>query len=220
MAVIVEISLPSQEFELGRILQMEGDTNIRLETMVPLGERSVPFFRVAGMRDAFEKTVRDHPAVDDLAVITAHEDETLYALDWDPSTDTFFRAIDELNAHLLEATGGAEAWLFELRFPSHDALSEFQQACFDADIPLDVLRIYNPTRPDAGPWFGLTVAQRETLARAVEDGYYAIPRGTTTNDLAREFDISDQAITERLRRAIDTLTRNTLLLTQSADSSH
>lgn len=220
MSVIVEVALPSSRFELGRILQMEGDTNIRLETMVPLGERSVPFFRVQRMREAFERTVRDHDTVDDLTVITAHEDETLYALDWDPSTDTFFRTIGKLDAHLLEATGGTDSWFFKLRFPTHDALSEFQEVCFDADIPLDVLQIYTLTRPDAGPWFGLTATQRETLTRAVEQGYYAIPRRTSTNDLAEEFDISDTAVTERLRRAIDTFTRNTLLLTQADGSSH
>lgn len=219
MGVIVEITLPSREFELGRILQMEGEANITLETMVPLGERSVPFFRVEGKRDEFENAVRDESTVNDLEIITEHESEALYALDWDPSTDTFFRTIQELGAHLLKATGGSDSWLFELRMPSHDALSEFQQACFDADIPIDVMRIYNPTRPDAGPWFGLTAAQRETLALAVEMGYYTLPRGTTTAKLAEEFDISDQAVTERLRRAIDTLTRNTLLLTQE-ESSH
>jgi predicted DNA binding protein len=220
MSVIVEVSLPSAEFELGRILRMEANATIRLETMVPLGERSVPFFRVQGKRQSFENAVRDHPTVDDLEMITAHEDEALYALDWDPSTDTFFRIIDELDAHLLEATGGSDSWLFELRFPSHEALSEFQEVCFETDIPLDVMRIYNPTRPDAGPWYGLTAAQRETLARAVEQGYYALPRGATTEELAGEFDISDQAVTERLRRAIDTLTRNTLLLTQEEGASH
>lgn len=220
MSVIVEVSLPPSAFELGHILQMEGETSIRLETMVPLGKRSVPFFRVRGKRTGFEETVRDHPTVVDLQLINSQEDEALYALDWEPSEGSFFDIIADLDAHLLEATGGTDTWLFELRMASHDALSEFQEVCFEADIPIDVLRIYNPTKPDAGPWYGLTTAQRETLARAVEWGYYEIPRRTTTKLLAEEFDISDQAVTERLRRAIDTLTRNTILLTQSDDTSH
>ncbi|WP_249361517.1 helix-turn-helix domain-containing protein [Haloterrigena sp. H1] len=33
-------------------------------------------------------------------------------------------------------------------------------------------------------------------------GYYDIPRGCTTAELADELGISDQAVTERLRRAI------------------
>jgi predicted DNA binding protein len=48
---------------------------------------------------------------------------------------------------------------------------------------------------------------------AVEEGYYSIPRGISTKELAEEFDISDQALTERLRRAIITLVTNTLAVT-------
>lgn len=219
MRVVVELSLPSSEFELGRILEMEGDANIQLETLVPLGERSVPFFRIREMRDTFEEVARDHPTVNDLQVINTHNGEALYALNWDPSEDTFFEILSELDAHVLDATGKRNTWSFELRMPSHAALSAFQEACSEADVPLEVRRIYNPTKPDAGPWYRLTPTQRKTLQRAVKEGYYAIPREISTERLAEEFDVSDQAITERLRRAIETLTRNTLLLTDETESS-
>lgn len=218
MSVIIELSLPSSEFELGRILQMEGETSIRLETLVPLGGRSVPFFRVQNVGAGFKQAVRDRPIVNDLQLVNTHEDESLYALDWDPSENTFFKILSELDAFILNAAGEADAWVFELRMPSHDTLSEFQEVCFDVDIPLDVRAIYNPTRPEAGPWYGLSAIQRKTLTRAVEEGYYTLPRETSTKALAEEFDISDQAVTERLRRAIEALTRNTLLLTQEDDS--
>lgn len=51
------------------------------------------------------------------------------------------------------------------------------------------------------------------LIKAVENGYYALPRGTTTNELGESFGISDQAVTERLRRGISNLVTNTLLIT-------
>lgn len=53
--------------------------------------------------------------------------------------------------------------------------------------------------------------------RAVAGGYYAIPRHLSTKDLAKEFDSSDQAVTERLRRAIVTLTEHTLFTPPHAD---
>jgi len=95
--------------------------------------------------------------------------------------------------------------------PSNEALSEFREYCTEADLPIDAKRIYNPTTPDAGPWYGVTTAQREVLVRAVEAGYYSIPRGISTEELAEEFDVSDQAVTERLRRGIEGLVTNTLL---------
>nr|WP_084383819.1 helix-turn-helix domain-containing protein [Halalkalicoccus paucihalophilus] len=65
-------------------------------------------------------------------------------------------------------------------------------------------------RSKSGPWFGLTPIQRETLLLAIERGYYEIPRQCTTLKLAEELGVSDQAITERLRRAIVTLVSNTV----------
>lgn len=215
MSVIIELTLPAREFELGRILQMEDDTSITLETMVPIGERAIPFFRLHDGRDAFEATVRDHAAVDDIHVVSTHNEETLYALDWEIGSDTFFEGIVAIDAHILEATGTAQTWAFELRFPSHGTLSDFQAYCADTSLPITVERIYNPTKPDAGPWYGLTLSQREMLTRAVEAGYYSIPRQASTQDLAEEFEISDQAVTERLRRGILALVTNTLLLAKA-----
>ncbi len=219
MSVIIELSLPAAEFQLGRILSTEGDTRLFLETMVPLGNRSVPFFRVdTSAGDGFEEQVREHAAVSDVHPVNTHDGETLYALDIERDDD-FLEGVAELDGYVLEGTGDQEAWAFQLRFPSHSALSTFQQHCYDSDIPLDVRRIYNPTKPDAGPWYGLTDEQRETLSYAVESGYYSLPRRCSTQDLADEFGISDQAVTERLRRAIDTLVDNTLLITQDRDGA-
>jgi hypothetical protein len=218
MSVIVELSLPAAEFELGRILAVEDGASVTLETMVPLGDRSIPFFRLRDSTgESFERAVSQHAAVEDIHAVNAHDGETLYALDWEISDDAFLAGVGAMEGYLLAATGTAETWVFELRFPSHDALSAFQEHCTDMDVHVDVERIYNPTRPDAGPWYGLTPRQREVLVRAVEAGYYSIPRRISTKELAEEFDISDQAVTERLRRAIDTLVANTLVL--STESS-
>jgi len=218
MSVIVELSLPAAAFQLGDILATEGDTTVTLDTMVPLGDRSVPFFRVHGSaRDSFEASVREHPAVLEVHVVSTHDEETLYALDWEHTDDAFLGLVEQLDGHVLEATGDSAQWNFQLRFPTHEALSTFQEDCFEKEIQLDVERIYNPTVPDAGPWYGLTTAQRETLTAAVETGYYSLPRQSSTEDLATQFDVSDQAITERLRRAIETIVTNTLLLTADAD---
>lgn len=212
MAVIIDVALPSEEFELGRILGMQGDTSVVLETMVPLGDQTVPFFRVHGEHNEFKTSVQEHTAVKDLEEISTHDGEVLYALDWDISSDSFFRGLLETDANLLEAQGVSDTWTFDLRFSSHEALSVFQEHCTDHKIPIDVRRLYNPTKPDAGPWFGLSAAQRTALTRAVEAGYYSIPRGVSTNQLAAEFDITDQAVTERLRRGIRNLVSSTLLL--------
>ena len=212
MSVIVHLRIPSDSFELGRIMAMDIDTTVQLTSMVPLGEKAIPLITVFDHETtAFEESVGNHPSVDQLKQMSYHNGETVYALDWNVGRDVFFSGIQEFHAHLLSATGTRETWEFELRFPDHDALSAFQEYCSDAHITLEVGRIYNPTRPGTGAWYGLTPEQKETLMQAVEGGYYSIPRQMSTDDLAEEFGVSDQAVTERLRRAIVTLVDNTLI---------
>lgn len=212
MAVIAHLSIPSDSFELGRILELEPPGTIELENMVPLGERAIPFFSVSDtVRESFEKNVKNHPSVSQITEVTRHDGERLYSLEWEIGRDVFFQGIVELNGQLLSGTGTARTWEFEIRFPSYEALGEFQDYCGNAHIELEVGRIYNPVRPGAGMWYGVTNPQRETLIRAVQGGYYSIPREMSTQDLADEFGISDQAVTERLRRAIISLTENTLI---------
>ncbi|WP_262179844.1 helix-turn-helix domain-containing protein [Haloarcula laminariae] len=213
MSVIATLRVSADCFELGRILSVSSGCSIVLENLVPLGEQAVPFFTIFGTDEGndFRTAVQDHPSVSDIQQVSSQNDRTLFALDWDISEDRLFRGIHEMQAHLLSATGGRDTWEFELRFASHERLSEFKEYCSDANIDLEVGHIYNPTRPESGPFYGLTQRQRDTLVRAVQGGYYSLPRELSTQDLAEEFGISDQAVTERLRRAIVALVDNSLV---------
>lgn len=203
----VSIRVPNR----GRTLDVVSGVTIELESMVPMGERAIPFFWVHNShRDRFTARLDEQDLIESIREIDALDGRTLYALEWAAGTDRLFRGIQEQSAQVLSATGTPREWEFELRSPSHEALSDFQRYCNREDITLDVARIYNPTRPASGPWFGLTPIQRETLLLAIERGYYAIPRECTTLELAEELGVSDQAITERLRRAIVTLVSNTV----------
>ncbi len=211
MSVIAQLSVDGDDFGLGRALDVISGITIELESLVPMGERAVPFFWVHNsQRDVFIDTLYDEEYIGEIREVDVLDGRTLYALEWVADTDEFFRGIQQQDAQVLGALGTPRRWEFELRFPSHDALSDFQRHCIGEGITLDVSRIYNPTPPESGPWFGLTPVQRETLLLAIEEGYYDIPRQCTTLELAEELGISDQAITERLRRAIVTLVSNTL----------
>ena len=213
MTVIVDLTIPADRFELGHILRMEGQTEITVEKMVPLGDQPIPFIRVHnGMRDGFEQTIREHPSVNKIQLTNSHEDKSLYALDWKSSDTSILSAIRDLDGVILDASGTADMWSFVVRFLTHEALSEFQTHYLEQNIGVSIKHVYNPARPDSAPWFKLTPAQRETLTYAVESGYYSIPREISTQELAEAFNISDQAVTERLRRGIATLVSNTVLV--------
>ncbi len=217
MSVITEVRIQSDDFELGQILSLENASAIELETLVPSGDVTVPLFWVyEPVENGFLDTVERYPTVNSVAEVDVFDDRTLIRLDWDASQDHLFQCILENDGQILGATGSLEGWNFEIRFSDREALSQYQDCCEAAHISLDLIRIYNPTNPEAGPWYGLSERQREALTLAVRMGYYDIPRGCTTAELADELGISDQAVTERLRRAISTFGRYAFLTPDSA----
>ena len=212
MSVIAEMEIPPDDFELGQILDLEEASAIELETLVPSGDVTVPLFWVyEPVENRFLESVGRFPTVNSVTEVEAFADRTLFRLDWDASQDHLFRCILDQEGQILGATGTAVRWDFEIRFTTREALSQFQTCCEAAHISIEISRIYNPSDPGVGPWYGLSEPQREALLLAVQRGYYDIPRGCTTKDLADELGISDQAVTERLRRAIGAFTRHALL---------
>lgn len=218
MSVIVELTLTHRDCELGSILALEEGQQIALETVVPLGDCPVPFITIAEEHcDTFESRVDEHPRINDVVEVDQNDGTSLYAVDWESSTDQIFESLLEADGQIIGGATDASRCTIRLSFRSYDAFATFEKQCREADFDFHLERLYNPTRPDAGRWYGLTARQRETLIRAVKGGYYSIPRGISTEELADEFGISDQAITERLRRAIHTLTMNTLLVDEFED---
>ena len=86
MSVIADLQVPATKFELGRILAMEQPVSVVLETMVPMGQQTVPFFWVHDHdRDVFEEAVREHHAVERLREVEVHEHRVLYAFPGGPT---------------------------------------------------------------------------------------------------------------------------------------
>lgn len=212
MVVVLRFRAPAAESSLGEALSVADKSTIELESLVPSGGLSVPFFWVYANRpDPIVDALGDLSSVSNVNVVETIGDATLIALDWDIDDDPLFRIIRRNDGHILRAVFQDQQWEITVRFPKHELLSGFKRDCEERGIGLDVDRIYHRSDQAADPWFGLTQSQREALVLAVERGYYDIPRQCTTAELADELDISAQAVTERLRRAVANITEHTLL---------
>jgi hypothetical protein len=212
--VVADTRILADEFEPGGILTRADTDLVELGTVVTRGTRAVFFFVVQEPgHERFEELVTAHPSVERVQQVSRQEGERLFTLDWDTSGDRLFEAVRTTDAQLLAVRQAAAGWQLVFRFPGHDALVQFRELCEGAGIGLVVERVCIPSSPD----YGLTEPQREALVEAVRRGYYAIPRQLTTADLAEQFGISDQAVTERLRRAVRALTESTLLAVQTSD---
>lgn len=104
-----------------------------------------------------------------------------------------------------EAYGHESAWILEARFPDRDTISEVDEtfARYNIEVAYDAI-VQTDSTTDCS--FGmLTDCQREALVTALEEGFFEIPRGITLAELADEIGVTHQALSERLRRAQETL---------------
>lgn len=210
MSVIVEVRVEGETFELGRILQPPDDTRLVLDHLEGEVPGTLPVWAYGRRADAVTTTARVREPVEDLRSIGRFPGRNLYALEWDPEADQLLAGVGSVGGSLLRGEVDEGDWTLAVRFPSRDALSRFREHCGDHGIDVAVERRYDPD-PAGRTDYGLTDRQRETLELAVDSGYYDIPRETTTQDLGEALGVSDQAVTERLRRGIGRLVDATLL---------
>jgi hypothetical protein len=214
MTVIAEFSLPADEFVLGDLLQTTADVRIRLERLVPTGTEVMPYVWVHhgdGDLEAFERAVTGDPLVRELVPLDTLDGETLYAVEWETPPESLLYGVVRSDGAILRGGGAQGRWEFLVRFPDHDHLRAFHQYLDDNDITVAVDRVYAPADGDTIPnGFDLTDPQRETLRTAVRRGYFEVPRRVTATDLAEEFDVTPQAVSERIRRATNSVLSSVL----------
>lgn len=212
MSVILEFSIDGEGFQLGQVLSVSPDMLLELERIVPTGNMVMPFVWASGEdHDAFEQGVRNHPSVKELLVLDVVGDSCLYRIEWGGDPTDLIEAIAVADAVVLEATG-AERWVFRLRFPDHDKLSDFHNYVIESGIPIHIERTYTLTEgTERGHRFGLTPEQREALVLALKRGYFETPSEVSLGELASELDISQQALSKRIRRGNEKVLRKVLL---------
>lgn len=212
MSVIAEIRIEG-DFVLSDLLRELPDVPVQLERVVPAGERTVPLIWIhTEDPEPVERELRKNRLVETITQLDRFEDRVLYRIEWAKEPDSVFEAITTQRADLLDAVGVGESWTFELRFPTHDALSEFYGHCENAGLPIVLERIYRPSTSESTVRYGLTDVQYDTLVRALEQGYFDIPREIATTELGAQLGISDQAVTERIRRGITNILSHILVV--------
>lgn len=207
MSVIVTITLPAEDFTLGSTLTANPGIRVELERVIPVGDTFFPYFWAADDDiESIEAALRNEADIESFTVVDTANSEALVRVEWATQLDGFLDALVQTNATILEGIGEVDTWRFQLRFDTHDDLTVFYRSCIEHDISLNFESIHNPGIPrDHGREFDLTDLQRETLQIAFEEGYFDVPRRSSLVELADELNISDSAVSQRLRRGIAAL---------------
>jgi predicted DNA binding protein len=218
MTIVAEFTLDAGEFILGQVLSRDPHTQVEIERVVPASRRVMPYVWVhGGDLEAFEATVRASDHVKELAALDYLDESALYRVEWQEEVESLIHGIARTNASILEARGNAE-WYFRIRFDSHAGLTEFHNYCVDHGITYHLEKVYSLAEgEEEGHVFDLTPAQREAILLAVREGYFEIPRQVTLRELAERLVISEQAFSERVRRATSKVLSNALLSQSVAD---
>ncbi|WP_255170614.1 helix-turn-helix domain-containing protein [Natrononativus amylolyticus] len=217
MSVIVEFTVPTDEFLFGSTLTANCDVAVSLEEIIPTDATTIPYFWATGADlEAFERRALADPHIDAITQFDRIDDSALYRVDWHHDDVGLLEALVETGAVVLEAyseeNAEANRWNFRVRFPNHDLLGQFYNVCTDHGIAITIGRVYTLTEASrAGRAFELTPDQREALVLAVREGYFKVPRETDLGEIAAELGISQQATSKRIRRGADKVLRTSLL---------
>jgi predicted DNA binding protein len=178
---------------------------LRLLTGITVGETAVELGEVrGGPVDAVDAAIADHPQV--------LEHERLYR-DEDRAVAQYRTTERSLYAFLRRSSVPPEfpvvvsdGWYrFSVTAP-REQVREVRAVLEASDRPYEVLALV-----DAGDAEGLlTDRQRDLLETALRAGYFEVPRETDLGTLSEEFDISEQALSERLRRGVSSVLASTV----------
>lgn len=200
MSVAARFTVPAADTALGTVFDREPGTRFQMERVAGSQvDDPLPFVWATGAdREAIHDALRADPSVDVRETLVDGRTERLYRLTFDEPMRRFVDTLFEQGGIARDVTGSEGRWSFRLLFPERQALSTAHQRLADEGYQVDVTSVICAEQSfERGV---LTVDQFEALTAAYRGGYYDIPRSASLQDLAEEFDITYQSLSERLRR--------------------
>lgn len=213
MTTVAEFSVPPTEFLLAWTLQNVDEVTVNVERMVVNGSgRVTPYFWVNGAElAAFDDALDDDITVGDAVILEEDDDKRFYRVRWEKQGRGILYALSDEVASVVSATFGGESWSLRVLFADRETLSDFHHYCATYDIDLHLDRLHDRANPRSFGKYEVTTEQEAALTAALEMGFFEVPRRCTLEELAEHLDISEQAVSARIRRGCANLVANTIL---------
>jgi hypothetical protein len=161
---------------------------------------------------AFDEALADDPGATNPVLIAEQDDIRLYRLDLTEAgmATNLVPVIIGVGGVVLCGVATAEGWRGRIRLPDRAALETVYNFNEQNGLEFTIHSVYEQVDWTTPTTAGLTSSQREILVAAFEGGYFEIPRDVSLGDLAASLGISETAASERFRRAMKNLVRETV----------
>ncbi|WP_207590352.1 helix-turn-helix domain-containing protein [Halomontanus rarus] len=201
MSLVAEYDAASPTLALGPTLESFPALEVELERQYALDpDRPVAFCWMGGVdADRLEAGLAADETITEVERYETAADRILYRVrESERNAVSAYREWVRLGAELLDARGTNGHWEIRMRFPDRNAFATYHDFLEANGIAFDLYRLSDGDR--TGHDDVVTPRQRDALRAAYEMGFFDVPRETTLGELATELGISDQAVSERLRR--------------------
>ncbi|ELY65432.1 helix-turn-helix domain-containing protein [Natronococcus jeotgali] len=211
MALEAAFDASGERFPLACVFEELPDATVELDRIVPTNGETIPYFWLRDPNlESFDPAAVSHPALRAISVVETVGEDALVRTEWNPDRENLLTVLLESAVVLVSAVGTRRRWSFEIRGDDREAIADFQSACLEAAIPIDLTRLRPLSPPRADGDDALTPAQREALILAYERGYFDSPRRASQADLADELEITRQSLSSRLQRGLRRLVGDTM----------
>lgn len=209
MSLIAELRLTDAQMVLLPSLKAAPGMTIEREWATAADRASDPVLFVwasGGDFEQFEAALPDDPTINEHERIDVEDGKRLYrvVVNRDGETTNPSPIDRQTGASRLSIKTTAEGATLKVRLPDREALTEYIDLLRENGFTVKLLRAH-PADHVPEQEYDLSEKQAEALREALAAGYFEVPRETDLGRLAERFDISEQALSERLRRGISSV---------------
>ena len=207
MSLYAEFELPLTTYPPGRTLIDAPGITVTVDRNVPIGQTFHYVWVEGEGHERFVEALESDEAVSGPEIIDSLPDRTLIRFEWAHHESPVFRFIEESDARIESLRGSQAGWTLDVRFPVQANIQAFYEAATDAGIDIRLQQIYESSGFGGGKDYGVSERQFSTLRLALQEGYFEVPRQTSVAELAERLGVSEQAVSERLRRGLSAVLR-------------
>lgn len=200
MTTIVNLTVPASQFALADTFGAVPDVEFNAVRVATHGtDRVVPLLWAsnAGADPVMEALEHDETTAATTLVARRNHD-ALFRMRWTDRVRVLTHVLVAEGGAVVSAHGASDEWTFRVMFPDRSAIASTHAACEEYDVTIERIAALDDAASIAGDH--LTDEQFATVRRAVDTGYYEVPRRTKLTELASGSSVSHQALSERLRR--------------------